>query len=365
MATKDLATCRNELSKFLRNDKMQQQFNVLLENSPHMTAARLARIAISVCNKNPKLFGCSPESIASSLLECGELGLEPASTQALVHLVPFWSNKKGKSECVTIIDYRGYMELAWRTDKVLSFFAAAIYEKEEHTLDYANISRFRHIPKPPSKRGVEKVGAYAYADIVGGGRIWEWMWTEEILKIRDNSPEYRAAKKGGYEKTTIWFQHEDEMFKKTVVRRLFKKMPKSPALQKAAVIDASEKQEPERSHFFDHEVEEEEPGIKLDDLKEAEVVDEKPPEPDKTADKKPKYSLLEMRERISGGIMSLIPNDTDNPDKAFEAKLRELSVFTAQDGKPFSVGEIKHITTLKYAGIIWGAVKKAVEEAGK
>jgi len=61
-----------------------------------------------------------------------------------------------------------------------------------------------------------------------GGYDFEWMWRREIDAIRRSS---KAAGDGP------WVTHYEEMAKKTVIRRLAKRLPLSIEFQRAAVAD--------------------------------------------------------------------------------------------------------------------------------
>jgi|GEM_PF-2418935 len=103
-----------------------------------------------------------------------------------------------------------------------------------------------------------------------------------------------------------------------------------------------EKKEREKPHTV---------NVNLKDLKEVEVVDEDPPK----ADKKPKYTLLEMRKKINKEVEKLADPSAPNFDVACEEALFRIS----------GVRKASQITNLKDSYPIYGKIKKAVEEAGK
>lgn len=107
-------------------------------------------------------------------------------------------------------------------------------------------------------------------------------------------------------------------------------------------------------------------SVNLKDLKEVDIVDdEKPPEAELPADKKPKYSLLEMREKIHSEVEKLA-NPALDYDIACEKALQSISSFVGDDNKIVpGVKNTSQVTTLKSAYVIYGKAKKAVEEAGK
>ena len=73
----------------------------------------------------------------------------------------------------------------------------------------------------------------AVAVLPNGVQQFEVMTMDEINEIRDRSESYKAyvAEKV---KSCIWADHYGEMAKETVIKRLFKYLPKSAAFEKAA-----------------------------------------------------------------------------------------------------------------------------------
>src|SRR5258708_3628482 len=92
-----------------------------------MNADRMARLALTVLRKTPKLANCTAESFAGSLLTAASLGLEPGNGEA--YLVPY-----GK-ECQLIIGYQGFAKLFWQHPMAAHLDAQAVYANDD--FDYA------------------------------------------------------------------------------------------------------------------------------------------------------------------------------------------------------------------------------------
>src|ERR1035437_9236031 len=99
-----------QLVQYLTSDAMKTRIAGALPK--HMTADRSIRMALTAANKSPKLLECSMESIGLSLLQASQLGVEINGRDA--HLVPF-KNKNGGYDCQLIIDYKGFVQLAYRS----------------------------------------------------------------------------------------------------------------------------------------------------------------------------------------------------------------------------------------------------------
>lgn len=194
-----------------------------------LTAERVVRIALTAMRGNPDLMLCDPKSVVASITQACEVGLSVSHTLGHAYLVPFNNRKTGKKECTLIIGYKGYMELARRSGKVHPIQTFIVYDKEEFRLVAGSHPYIHHPnPLPPSQRGTTKIGVYAIAPLMDGTSTFAFLWAEEVQALRKRS---RASDSGP------WVTDEEEMWKKTAIRRLAKALPLSEEWQKAAVID--------------------------------------------------------------------------------------------------------------------------------
>jgi len=202
----------------------------------HMDSGRLARIALTTCQKNPKLLECSPRSVIAGIITSAQLGLEPDNILGSAYLVPFYNGKTKQLEAQLIPGYKGLIDLARRSGQIQSISAHIVYENEKCELNYGTENKINHIPLPPSERGDRKIGVYAVATFKDGGYQFEWLWKEDVEKIRDSSKNYKD-KDGKVMDWSTWVQYEEEMWKKTAIRRLCKYLPLSPELSKAVSLE--------------------------------------------------------------------------------------------------------------------------------
>ncbi|MBW1723713.1 MAG: recombinase RecT [Deltaproteobacteria bacterium] len=149
----------------------------------HLTPDRMLRIAMTSIQSNYRLMECDPKS-------------------------------------------RGFLDLARRSGQVITLYAHVVHENDEWDFEYGLEPTLHH--KPTKDDPGEMVGAYAVVRLKDGGYDFEWMWRREIDAIRRSS---KAAGDGP------WVTHYEEMAKKTVIRRLAKRLPLSIEFQRAAVAD--------------------------------------------------------------------------------------------------------------------------------
>lgn len=189
---------------------------------------RFVRVALTAMQKTPDLALCTGESFFQALLTLAELGLEPDGRRA--HLIPFNDRKKGKMVAQLIIDYKGYVELMLNNGDAATIHGDIICTGEEFIYDRGRV--VKHIVDPfTSKRGTKEekvVGAYVIIRMKDGSEKCEMMTTAEIDKVKGRS----KAKEFG-----PWKSDENEMRKKTVLRRCSKWMKLSPKVVRAFEAD--------------------------------------------------------------------------------------------------------------------------------
>lgn len=234
------------LAHLLTDPKIKQQMALALPK--HMTADRLARIALTEIRKVPKLAQCDQTSFLGAIMQVAALGLEPGGALGHAYLIPFDKNKRVGSEWVydrtevqLIIGYRGMIDLARRSGQIVSLSARIVYANDKFSYGYGLDETMEHIPHEGTEPG-EMTHVYAVARLVGGGVQFEVMSRAKVERTRDESQGYKAAVDAAkrYKKTEVdspWTKHFDEMAKKTVIRQLFKYLPVSIEIQRAVGLD--------------------------------------------------------------------------------------------------------------------------------
>lgn len=207
-----IATVQNLL------DKLQPQLMKALPK--HLSPERMTRIALTELRKIPQLAECDPTSFCGSIMMCAQLGLEPGGALGHIYLIPY-----GKQVQV-ILGYRGMIELARRSGQIVSLSAHEVYENDTFEFSYGLEEKLRHVPNMKERGAM--IAVYAVAHLVGGGHQIEVMSKEDVDKIRARS---KTSGKGP------WVSDYEEMAKKTVLRKLFKYLPVSIEIQRAASMD--------------------------------------------------------------------------------------------------------------------------------
>jgi len=204
------------------NDKLRQAMAAVLPT--HMTPDRIIKLMIAAATKTPQLRQCTPESIIQCMMACSETGLEPGGALGHAYVIPY------KTTATFLIGYRGMLDLARRSGKIISIEARVVYKQDRFVCHFGLDSVLEHEPDFKAERNdSDIIAAYAVAKLTDGGLATDVMTRPEIDAIRRRS---RAGASGP------WVTDFAEMARKTVVRRLFKYLPTSTEkLADGTIID--------------------------------------------------------------------------------------------------------------------------------
>jgi recombination protein RecT len=208
----------------------------------HLTPDRFLRVALTATMRVPKLAQCTQESVTQCLLQCSQFGLEPDGRRA--HLIPFDDKRNNRTICTLILDYKGLVELAMRSGLVSHLHADVVREGDVFSYSLGEIKE--HVPwflrrdrDKPEQAG-QDIAVYAFARMRDGASAVAVMSIDEVYAIRDGSQGYKAWR-AGYVKSSTWdpdnWVAEQEMKKKTALRRLTKMLPLSPEFRDAVEAD--------------------------------------------------------------------------------------------------------------------------------
>ena len=214
------------IAGLLVDPRIKEQMALALPK--HLTADRLARIALTEVRKNPKLAQCDQASFLGAVMQCAALGLEPGGALGHAYLIPFKNNRKNITEVQFLVGYRGMIDLARRSGQIQSLEARCVYEKDKFSVSLGLDSNLTHEPDWTANDRGKLTFVYAVAKLKDGGIQFDVMSRAEIEKVRTRS---RSSNDGP------WVTDYDEMAKKTIVRRLFKYLPVSIEMQRAVGLD--------------------------------------------------------------------------------------------------------------------------------
>lgn len=170
--------------------------------------------AVNVLRRSKRLFNADKASLLQAFLRCAEAKMLPDDINC--YIIPY-KNSKGIYEAKFMLSAQGYITMFGRADIYIS--ANAVYSND--SCECVN-GDWQHRYKPCEARG-ELIGFVAFAKMPNGTTQSDFMTKQEVDTIMETSNAYRAGLKT---KDSIWHTHYNEMGKKTVIRRIAKKLPK-------------------------------------------------------------------------------------------------------------------------------------------
>lgn len=177
----------------------------------HIDADRLLKLALVAANQNPRILNCSQESVIQAVMRSAELGLDCSGTLGEAYLVPYGNTLQ------FLPGYRGLVKLARQSGEVKRVEAQVVHENDHFVYRQGTELVVDYRPCYSGDPG-PAIGAYALIQFKDGACQAEYMRRDEIEKVRAVS---KAANNGP------WKDWEEEMWKKTVLRRLMKTAPLS------------------------------------------------------------------------------------------------------------------------------------------
>lgn len=227
----------------------------------HVSVEKFSRVAMTAIQNNPQLQNADRRSLFGAVVRLAQDGLLPDGREAA--LVMFGN----KAQAMPMI--AGVLKKIRQSGEVAKISAQVVHQNDHFVVRYGFDEDVEHSPPPLDEPRGEPIGAYATAILKDGSRLLEVMSLEEIEKVRSVS---RASKNGP------WVQWWGEMARKTVMRRLSKRLPMSTDLEDE-IFSRDETLAHKDSHPV-HVIEgghSEEPSSRLDQL-EHQIVEEEEPE---------------------------------------------------------------------------------------
>lgn len=205
-------------------DKVKPQLALALPK--HLTADRMARLAMTAFSTSPKLQECDPMTIAASIMTAGQLGLEPGVNGA-GYLIPY-----GKT-CTFVPGWKGLVDLVSRSGRG-TVFTGVIFKDQQYTFtDGARRDLIIH-NETELEAAEDITHAYAIGWVKDSSMPVIELWT--VGKIRKHRDKYNKVGK-------MHYSYRDwEMYcRKVPLLQVLKYMPCSVEMSNAiAISHASE-----------------------------------------------------------------------------------------------------------------------------
>lgn len=197
-------------------DKMKPQFAAALP--AHIDPSKFLRVVQTAVGTNKEIWQADRTSLYAACTKAAADGLIPDGREAA--LVVF-NTKNGK-----VVQYMpmvgGILKKIRNSGELATITSQVIYKNDvfEFYVDSEG-EHFKHVPLFFGDRG-EPIGVYALARTKDGAVYIEVMTKEQVMSVKKVSRSSGAGPWAG--------DFEDEMWRKSVVRRLAKRLPSSSDL---------------------------------------------------------------------------------------------------------------------------------------
>jgi recombination protein RecT len=192
----------------------------------HLSADRMARIALTCFRTTPKLGECDPTSVFAAVIQAAQLGLEPG-LNGRCYLIPYGNT------CTFVPGWKGLVELVNRSGRA-SVWTGVIYQGQK--FDYKQGDSPSLTITDISNTDDPQLIAYTYAvgRVKGADQPIIEVWSKE--KLERHRDKYNKVGKAHYS-----YKHWEMYARKIPLLQVIKYLPATPELEAALILnDAAE-----------------------------------------------------------------------------------------------------------------------------
>lgn len=207
-------------------DKMGDQFKAALPQ--HITAERFKRTLLTAVQMNPDLLEADRRTLFAAAMRSAQMGLLPDGREGAI--TAFWNKSAGVKQCQFMPMYAGILKLIRNSGELATIDAILVHKNDRFTYHPGVDQVPVHEVDWFGDRG-DAIGVYAVARMKTGDSYVEILNRRQIDQIRSVS---RSKDSGP------WVAWWEEMWRKTAVRRLAKRLPLSTDLDGVTHDDDTE-----------------------------------------------------------------------------------------------------------------------------
>lgn len=233
-----------DVARFITSDVVQKRIkDVIGANAGDFTAS-----LVSAVQTNSTLAECEQSSLVNSAFVAASLNLPINQSLGFAYLVPFKNNKKGVKEAQFQIGYKGFIQLALRTEQYKIINTVEVKEGE-YTKGNRNrltgVIHFDWIDDDLKREKLKTIGYVAYLELHNGfEKTVYWSKEKMVAHALEFSQAYKYDIKEKKKPTDwnagYWLKDFDAMALKTIIKRLITKWGiMTTELTKAVTMDQS------------------------------------------------------------------------------------------------------------------------------
>lgn len=194
----------------------------------YATREKILATMAEAAMRTPDIMDAYPPSVFQSALLVCRLDLDASGHHNGAAFVVRWNSKERRQECSVQFGYGALTDLATRDGRIRSFTMGAAYASDAFHFELGTKPYISHTPNGDYGEKELPIWFYAIARFPDGGTEFEVMSLSQVEHIRDKF----ATSSKGYT-SPAWRESFAEQGKKTVLRRLIKRLPVNPVLAEA------------------------------------------------------------------------------------------------------------------------------------
>jgi phage RecT family recombinase len=271
---------------------------------------REASFAVQILHGNDylkKVGKSNPNSLLKAVMNVANCGLTLNPVLAYSYLVPMGG------EVVLMPSYKGICKLITDTGSVKSISSQLVYEGDEFDLVMGSEPSVNHKRKFKTKT---VVGCYGIAHLKSGHQHIEFMDVEELDQIRDMSEQYKSYVKRGKKGSCIWVDHDGQMKRKTVIKRLSNQLPRTDEFERVAnaieLDNAQYKVTNDQRYFIDTMFEQYPVPVEVEDRMRRELISCSSSRASEIIEELKEYKPKSLNERFNQEIVLANPSTPIN-----------------------------------------------------
>jgi len=209
-------------------DRIKQDINQLggdfkMMLPSHIDPDRFVMTVVTAIQKNPELYNKEVDkpSLYMACMECAQDGLIPDGREAVLNIFNTNIGSKQNPNWIKKVQYmpmiQGLRKLAYQSGEIREWAVRIVRENDFFDYQLGDQESITHKPAK-SNRG-KITHAYSIAHLATGEISREVMDIGELEDVRSRSKNAQNS---------IWTMNPAEMYRKTVARRHYKSLPRSP-----------------------------------------------------------------------------------------------------------------------------------------
>lgn len=240
-----------DFNALMRKDYTQEYLRDVLGEKAQSFVANLTALV----SNDKKLQECEPVTIMHAAITATAMGLPFDKNQGMAYVIPYKDRKSGMTVGQFQMGFKGFQQLAIRTNMYSDINATDVREGELKKIDRLTGRIKFEWNETADRDKLPIVGYVAYFKLLNGFSKTLYMTVEDIEKHAMRYSETYKSRTEWVHNNSKWVTDRHKMSLKTVIKQLLNDgtAPKSIEIQKAIAADQSVQYSPNEYTYVDND----------------------------------------------------------------------------------------------------------------